>query len=43
MFRRSLILFGAIVLLGLAATIAYALLGFGGPHDALGGELRRGR
>ncbi len=35
MFRRSLILFGAIVFLGLVATIAYSLLGGGGPHQTI--------
>lgn len=35
MFRRSLYIFGAIVLLGLALTIGYALLGFHGPHGAI--------
>lgn len=32
MFRRSLILFGAVVLLVLAIIIGYAALGMGGPH-----------
>ncbi|MCR9247840.1 MAG: hypothetical protein NXI31_22660 [bacterium] len=35
MFRFSLLLFGAIVLLGLALTIGYALFGFGGPHSTI--------
>ncbi|MCA8953374.1 MAG: hypothetical protein KDE27_27930, partial [Planctomycetes bacterium] len=35
MFRRSLILFGAIVLLGLLLTYGYALFGFGGPGGAI--------